>query len=125
MVLDQDAEEALHRADDGPVQHYGRMARVVFADVLGAQPSRHAEVDLHRAALPDAADAVLQRILDLRSVESALSRRHGKLKSAFLERLFQCVFRFVPELVGADARLGPGRDLVDDVAETEITVDLL
>ena len=78
VVLDQDADEALHRADDRAVQHDRRVARVVLADVLGAEAPRHAEVDLHGAALPDAADAVLQRVLDLRAVERALARRRSR-----------------------------------------------
>src|SRR5260221_1029519 len=74
VVLDQDAEKALHRADDGAVEHDRRVARVVVADVLRAEAPGHAEVDLHGAALPDAADAVLERVLDLWPVERTLAR---------------------------------------------------
>ena len=38
VVLDQDADEALERADDRAVEHHRRVARVVLADVLGAEP---------------------------------------------------------------------------------------
>jgi hypothetical protein len=37
VVLDEDADEALHRADDGPVQHDRRAARGILVDVFGAE----------------------------------------------------------------------------------------
>lgn len=38
------------------MQHHRRVAGVVVADVFGAEALRHREIDLHRAALPRAAD---------------------------------------------------------------------
>src|SRR4029077_17926850 len=109
MVLDQYAEQARDRADDRAVEHDRGVPRVVIAYVFGAEASRHAEVDLHGAALPDAADAVLQRVLDLRAVERAPARRDGKLQATFLERRFQGRLGLVPSLVGADASLRTSR----------------
>src|SRR5258708_35965411 len=60
VILDEDADEALHRAHDGAVQHDGALARVVLVDELRAEEARHVEIDLHSAALPHAADRVLQ-----------------------------------------------------------------
>ena len=51
-MLDQDADKAFHRSEDGAVQHDGRVARAILADIGGAEPPRHVEVELHRAALP-------------------------------------------------------------------------
>ena len=124
-MLDQDADEALERADDRPVQHHRRAAGVVFGDVLGAEAPRHAEVDLHRAALPRAADAVLEVVLDLRAVEGALAGQHVELHARALECLDQRPFGLVPALVRADALHRPRRDLVDDVGEAEVAIYLL
>src|SRR5687768_6075581 len=114
-MLDVDAEKALHGAHDRPVQHDGDVAGVVLADVLRAQAAGHAEVHLHGAALPDAPDAILQRVLDLRTVERALARRNGELQPALFQRGFQRSFGLVPRLLRTDARLRTGGDLVDDV----------
>ena len=52
----------------------------------GIQPSRHGEIHLHRAALPDPAQAVLQGVFDLGTVERALTRLqfpvHALVRSA-------------------------------------------
>ena len=74
IVLDQDAEEALHRAADGAVDHHRLLLFRIGADVEGAEPFRQVEVDLRRAALPFAADGVAQHIFELRPVERALAR---------------------------------------------------
>ena len=66
VVLDQDADEALHRADDGPVQHHRVLLLRMLVHVFGAQALGHHEIHLHGADLPGAADRVLQVILDLR-----------------------------------------------------------
>ena len=55
---------------------------LVFGDVFGAQALRHHEVDLHRAALPGAAERVLQVVFDLRAVERALARQLVQLDAA-------------------------------------------
>src|SRR5258708_30660859 len=79
VVLDQDADEALHGAHDGAVEHDQPLARVRLADVLRAQAPGHAAVHLHGAALPGAADAVLEVVLDLWAIEGALARQHVEL----------------------------------------------
>ena len=52
----------------------GVFLRAVGVDVEGAEPLGQVEVDLHRAALPVAADGVLQQVFELRAVEGALAR---------------------------------------------------
>src|SRR5688500_18891918 len=123
-MLDEDADEALERADDGAVEHDGRATRVVLGDVLGAQAPRHTEVDLHGAALPHAADAVFQRVFDLRAVKGALALGYRKIDLGAAQRFLERLFRAVPALVGADALRGPRRHLVDDVGEAEVAIDL-
>ena len=62
-MLEQYADEALQGAKYGPMQQHGRVFLAVLADIGRAETSRHVqarhlEVDLHRAALPLAADRV-------------------------------------------------------------------
>ena len=52
----------------------GRALLAVLVDVVRAEPARHVQVDLPGAALPVAADGVLQHELELRAVEGALAR---------------------------------------------------
>ena len=70
--------ETQHQAaDDGAVQHDGTVPRAVLTHVLGIETLGHGEVDLDRAALPVAADRILQHELELRAVEGALARIQG------------------------------------------------
>src|SRR5256885_1963185 len=80
---------------------------------------------LFRSALPLAADGVLERVLDLGAVESAIAGRDHVLAARSLQAVDQRSFCLVPAFIGADARFGARGDLVDDVAEAEVRVDLL
>ena len=73
-VLQQDAGEALHRAEHRPVDHHRRLLVAVGVDVEGAEALRQIEIDLGGAALPVAADGIAQHVLELRAVEGALAR---------------------------------------------------
>jgi hypothetical protein len=125
VLLDQDADEALEAADDGAVQHDGAMPRAVFADVFGVQPLGHVRVHLDGAALPLAAQRVLQGVFDLGAVERALARQVGEFAARRAQAVGQRGLGLVPAFLTADARLGARRQLVDDVAEAEVLVDLL
>ena len=72
-ILDEDAEEALHRAANGTMDHHRRLLLAVAVDIEGAEPLRQVEVDLRRAALPVAADGVAQDIFEFRTVEGAFA----------------------------------------------------
>src|SRR3954468_22590400 len=129
VVLDQDAGKALHRAADRPVHHDRRLLSPVGVDVEGAEALRQVEVDLRRAALPVAPDGVAQHVLEFRAVEGALSRvdrRPDPVAGApgdLLEDARHHGLGVVPHCVRADALLGPGRKLHDDVVlEAEIGV---
>ena len=73
IMLDQDAGEALERAEHRAVQHHRRHLVGVLVDVEGAEPARQVEIDLHGAALPVAADGVAQHVFELRPVEGAFA----------------------------------------------------
>ena len=99
VLLDQDADEALQAADDGAVEHDRRVALARFGHVLGAQALRHREVDLHRAALPLAAQRILEGVLDLRAVESAVARCDDHFHPGSLQAGDQRGLGLVPDLV--------------------------
>ena len=73
VVLDQDGGEALERAEHGAMDHHRHRLLAVRPDIEGAEPHRHVEIDLDRAALPVAADRVAQHIFELRSVKGAFA----------------------------------------------------
>ena len=124
MMLDDNAYETLQRTQDGPVQHHRRLFFAVVVHVLGAQPARHGEVRLYGAALPYAADAVLQGKIDLGPVECAFTRLQFPFHPRGIDRLFQGLLGLVPGRVVTDAVFRAGRQLHDHLAETEITVNL-
>ena len=123
IVLDQDAQEPLDAAEHGPVDHHRRMLGAVLADEERAQPLRQVEVELHRAALPFAADGVAQRIFELRPVERALARIDAVRQAGLLQRRLERRLGHVPNLVRADALRRPGRELDQHVVEAEVAVD--
>ena len=49
VVLDEDAEEAFYRAEEGAVDHDGLVLFSVFAGVLKLEPGGEVEVELDRA----------------------------------------------------------------------------
>src|SRR6266850_2678961 len=125
VVLDENADEAFHRADDRPMQHDRYFARIIFRDVLRTEQTRHGKIDLHGAALPGSTDAVFQMVFDLGAVESALSREHFVGEAAGIQGCPKRAFGFVPELVGTDPFWRARRELVYDLGEAEVCVDLL
>src|SRR5437763_844962 len=81
----------------GPVQRARRCAGVVRGHVGGAAASRHAEVHLHRAALPWARDAVLEVVFDLRAVERALPWQERVRHAGLFQRRDQRLLGLVPD----------------------------
>ena len=74
VVLDQDPREALHRAEQGAVDHHRPVLGVVRARVGELEALRHEVVDLAGAALPGAPERVGDVEIDLRPVEGAVAR---------------------------------------------------
>ncbi len=72
-MLDEDAEEALDRAEEGAVDHDGLMALAVFADVFELEARGKVEVELHRGELPEAAEDVDELDVDLGAVEGGFA----------------------------------------------------
>ena len=115
-MLDQDADEALERAEDRAVEHHRAVLLAVLADVAGVEPLGQHRVGLDRADLPGAADRVGQVELELGRVESALARQ--LFPAEFLgvaagggDRVAQHLLGPVPHLVGAEALVGAQRQL--------------
>ncbi len=101
-MLDEDADEAFHRPENRAVQQHGRLAAVVLVDVFGAETHRQVEVELDGAALPQAAERVLQRELDLRPVERALARLQIERQAIAFECGGKRGLRPIPGFVRAD-----------------------
>ena len=124
MMLDEDADESLERAEDGAMQHHGRVLVAVFADIGRAEPAGHVQVDLQRAALPVAADGIAQHEFELGSVERALTRVVGVGEAGRLQRLQERRLGLVPDGILADACLGPVGELDAHVVEAEGPVNV-
>ena len=101
------------------------MARTVFTHIFGVKSLWHREIDLHRAALPLAANRVLERVFDLGPIESAFAFGDFIRAPGCLQALHQRRLGLVPDRVGADALRRPGRDLVDDVVKAKVGIDPL
>ena len=104
MMLDQDAEEALERAEDGAVEHDRHVLLAILADIEGAEPLGHDIIELERAALPGAADRVGQVEFELGRVEGALARQllpaiFGPVAAGEADGVAQILLGPVPHLV--------------------------
>src|SRR3989344_5308740 len=68
MLLNQNADKTLQRAQNSPVQHDRDLLAAVFGDISGTQSRRHGKVHLDGPALPYPTEAVLQREFDLGAI---------------------------------------------------------
>src|SRR5579885_28716 len=123
LLLDEDAEEALNRAEQRAVNHHGAVRLVVLADVLKLEALRQVEVPLHGAELPQATDGVLDLEVNLRPVERGLALDALVIDAALVESLGQrrlgvrpALFRAEPLLRGVAAF---DRKLEADFVEAE------
>ena len=122
-MLHQDPGEALHRAEQGAVDHHRALLAVVGVGEVEAL--RHGEVDLAGAALPGAAQRIGDVEVDLRPVEGAVAGVERVLAVLALQRGAQRLLGLLPLLVAADRLLGPGRELDPHVLEAEPRVKLV
>src|SRR6266542_673405 len=122
-MLDQDADKALHRAEDRPVQHDRRVALAILADIAGAEPFRHLKIELQGAALPVAPEGVAQHEFELWAVEGALAGVEGIGQPGALDCVAQTFFGAVPDRVAADPRWRPVGEFDRDVREAEVAID--
>ena len=69
VVLDENAQETLHRTQKGPVHHVGPVRSVVLTHEGDPESLRHVEVELDGGALPGSAQGVFHFDIDLWPVE--------------------------------------------------------
>ena len=105
------------------MKHNGGLTAAVFRDIIGVERSRSEEIDLNGATLLDSTHAVSQGIVYLGAIKSTFSRHQLPGKAGGFERLFQRLFRIVPQVVGSNAFLGTGRETKDHFVEAEIPVN--
>src|SRR5918994_313133 len=111
VVLGEDADEPLQRAEQGAVDDHRRVLGVVGSHVREPELARHLVVGLDRPHLPGAAERVAHVQVDLRSVEGALAWADDVLDPMPLERRLQDRLGVVPFLRGPETVLRPGREL--------------
>ena len=120
VVLDQDPEEALDRAEQGPVNHVRPLPAAVGGLVLDPEPARLLEVDLERGQLPAAADRVLDVHVDLGCVERALALGDDVRQAGLVQRVLQRGLGLVPVGDLADELLRPGRQLCLELGQAVV-----
>ena len=79
VVLDEHADEPLHRTVERAVDHHRALMHVVFVRVLEAEAFWKIEIHLDRGDLPVATDRVAHVDVDLGSVERAVAFVHGEI----------------------------------------------
>ena len=95
VLLDQNTNETLQRADDGAVQHDGAMALAILAHEFRIETLGHVRVHLDRSALPFATQRIFQGVLDLRAVEGAFARLQFVCQLFGFECGDQCALTYV------------------------------
>ena len=124
VLFNQDADEALQRAQNGAVQHHGAGAAVVFGDVFGIQALGQHEVELDGAALPGTAERVFDVVFHFRAVERAFAGQFLPFNAAGGERVAQALFGLVPNFVRTGTLFGAQREFDADVFKAELFVNL-
>src|ERR1051325_7711125 len=122
-MLDQNADEALHRAEDRAVQHHRRVPAAILADIRSAEPLGHVEIELQGAALPVSAERVAQDEFELGAIEGALARIVGVSEASLLDRSLKVAFGAIPQRVAAGPMRRPVGELDWDIVEAEILVN--
>ena len=98
-MLNQNTDKALKRSKNGTMQHYRCFTLAMLVNKLGAKTSRHGEVDLNGAALPDTTKAVTQGEFYFRAIESPLTRQFLPVESCCVQCISQRLLRLVPTFV--------------------------
>ena len=120
VVLDQDAEEPLDRAEQRPVDHVRALPRAVGGLVLDAEPARLLQVHLQGGQLPAAADGVPDVYVDLGCVEGAVALGDHVRQARLVERVLERRLGDRPLLGLADVLVRPGGQLRLEVGEAEV-----
>src|SRR5947207_12566122 len=106
VVLDENADEALERAEHGAVEHHRRHLVRVLVDIEGTEATGHVEIDLHGATLPVPTYGVAQHVFELWPVERALALFKRPRPPGGLERLHQPGPGSFPHRASPDALAG-------------------
>ena len=78
------------------MEHNRDLSLVIGINIFRSETARHLEVNLNRTALPAAAEAVTEVVLNLRAVESAFTRQHLVLHTGAVESDHQILLSLVP-----------------------------
>ena len=111
VVLDEDPDEALERAEKGPVDDEDAVLPVVCSHVREPEPRRHLGVELDGPDLPTPAEHVGHVKVDLRPVERALARTDDVRDRVSIQRGQKLRFGEIPLLVAPELVVGSGRQL--------------
>src|SRR5215469_993018 len=122
VVLDQDAEKTLDASEHRTMDHDRRMLCAILSDIKRAKALRKVEIELHRAALPLAADRIPERVFELRAIKRAFAGIEHIGLPCFFHGYAQGLLGFVPDLVGSDALFRPCRKLYEHILEAEILI---
>ena len=123
-VLGEDADEALDGAEHHAVDHHRAMLLAVRPDVGKVKALGQVHVQLDGAALPGAADGILEVEVDLRAVEGAVALVDHVFHAQIVQRALQAVGGLRPHLVRADGVLRAGGQF-DVILEAKDRVDLV
>ena len=124
IAFNHHAEEALHRAQHGAVQHHRTVLIAILANISGVQTLRQHKVELQRAALPCAANCIAQVIFDFRAVKRALIGQFFPIEADFCQRVAQALLGAIPDRIITGPHIGAQRQLDRHIGEAQILVDL-
>ena len=124
-VLDQQGQEALEAAENGPVDHDRAVLGVVGPDVVQVEALRQLVVELNRGALPLAADGVGDVEVDLRAVERPVALVDGVALARRLQRPPQLGLGVVPRVDRRPGTPRAGSTASSGVLQPEVAVDPL
>ena len=124
VVLDQQRDEPLEAAENGPMDDDGAMLGVVGADVLQIESFGHLVVELDRGALPLSPDGVRDVEIDLRTVERPITLVDRIVPADRIQRALELFLRVVPRLHGSEELRRPCRKLHLGL-EPEVAVDAM
>ena len=98
-MLDQDADEALERAEDRAVDHDRALGLSVAVDVFQTEALGLLEIDLDRGDLPATRQRILDLDVDLRAVEGAGARIQLEGEPVGAQRVLEPPLGHLPLLI--------------------------
>ena len=120
VMLDQDPDEALQRAEQRTMDHVGRVVVVVGAHVGEPEARRHLGIELDRAHLPRAPEHVRHVQVDLRPVERAVALVDQVLDRTPVEGVLERGLGEIPLLVRSELLFRTRRELESGLHSEEV-----